>query len=237
MNHLRPGAPVAAGGGKWAAPWMMAVNMQARVLHAPYVRSFEGFDRPWNHLEQLIDDVQVRELAFGSGYVLTGRRGRPRRPGSRAVTGRGRIAGRQVRPDPRHNPDENARPSTRIGCRSAVSAMRVAVHRSPVMRGSSQPGALSPRRTERRFALGLRLRSVTSFGRDLPLGGHGRQAEEIPQSWRITGRRPRRRRPRCRSRAGPGCRGLGHTGSWSADPRATPPLARPAAAPRHPARR
>jgi demethylmenaquinone methyltransferase/2-methoxy-6-polyprenyl-1,4-benzoquinol methylase len=73
MNHLRPGAQVAAGGGKWAAPWMMAVNLQARMLHAPYVRSFEGFDRPWNHLEQLLDDVHVRELAFGSGYVLTGR--------------------------------------------------------------------------------------------------------------------------------------------------------------------
>ena len=56
---------------------MMAVNMQARMLHAPYVRSFEGFDRPWNHLEQLLDDVHVRELAFGSGYVLTGRSSGP----------------------------------------------------------------------------------------------------------------------------------------------------------------
>jgi SAM-dependent methyltransferase len=87
MDHLRPGAPVAAGGGKWAAPWMMAVNLQARMLHAPYVRSFEGFDRPWNHLEQMLDDVHVRELAFGSGYVLTGRSRRSRRPGSRAVQG------------------------------------------------------------------------------------------------------------------------------------------------------
>ena len=87
MNHLRPGAPVAAGGGKWAAPWMMAVNIQARMLHAPYVRSFEGFGRPWNHLEQLLDDVHVRELAFGSGYVLTGRSRRSRRSGSPAVQG------------------------------------------------------------------------------------------------------------------------------------------------------
>jgi hypothetical protein len=46
MDHLRPGAPVAAGGGKWAAPWMVAVNLQARMLHGPYVRSFEGFGRP-----------------------------------------------------------------------------------------------------------------------------------------------------------------------------------------------
>jgi SAM-dependent methyltransferase len=74
VNQLRPGARVAAGGGKWAAPWMVAVNMQAKLLHAPYVRSFDGFDRPWHYLEKLIEDVQVSELAFGSGYVLTGRR-------------------------------------------------------------------------------------------------------------------------------------------------------------------
>ena len=93
MNHMRPGARVAAGGGKWAAPWMVAVNMLARMLHAPYVHSFEGFGRPWNHLEQLIEDVQVRELAFGSGYVLTGRSSRSRRPGSRAAPERGRAGG------------------------------------------------------------------------------------------------------------------------------------------------
>ncbi len=93
LHHLRPGARVAAGGGKWAAPWMLAVNLLARMLHAPYVRSFEGFDRPWHHLEQLIEDVHVRELAFGSGYILTGRSSRSRRPGSRAASGRGRVAG------------------------------------------------------------------------------------------------------------------------------------------------
>jgi protein-L-isoaspartate O-methyltransferase len=73
MDQLRPQAPVAAGGGKWAAPWLVGVNMQARMLHAPFVQSFEGFDRPWHHLEPLIEDVQVQEVAFGSGYVLTGR--------------------------------------------------------------------------------------------------------------------------------------------------------------------
>ena len=73
MSSLRPGAWVAAGGGKWAPPLMVAVNMQVRMLHAPYVRSFEGFDRPWNHLEQLIEGVHVDEMAFGSGYIVTGR--------------------------------------------------------------------------------------------------------------------------------------------------------------------
>src|SRR6266704_4337706 len=74
VTRLRPGAWVAAGGGKWAAPMMVALNSMVSLLHAPYVRDFSGFDRPWRHLEQLVEDVQVRELAFGSGYVMTGRR-------------------------------------------------------------------------------------------------------------------------------------------------------------------
>jgi SAM-dependent methyltransferase len=73
LGRLRPGAWVAAGGGKWAAPLMVAVNMQVRMLHAPYVRSFDGFDRPWDHLEQLIEGVHVEEVAFGGGYIATGR--------------------------------------------------------------------------------------------------------------------------------------------------------------------
>jgi SAM-dependent methyltransferase len=72
LSKLRPGAGVAAGGGKWAAPWMVAVNLPVTMLHAPYVRSFEGFQRPWHHLEQLLVDVHVHEMALGSGYVLTG---------------------------------------------------------------------------------------------------------------------------------------------------------------------
>ncbi len=72
LGKLRPGAGVAAGGGKWAAPWMVAVNLPVTMLHAPYVRSFEGFDRPWHHLEQLLEDVHVRELGLGSGYIMTG---------------------------------------------------------------------------------------------------------------------------------------------------------------------
>jgi hypothetical protein len=32
-----------------------------------------GFSRPWAHLERLLEGLQVRELAFGAGYLLTGR--------------------------------------------------------------------------------------------------------------------------------------------------------------------
>ena len=72
MVELRPGAWVAAGGGKWAAPAMVAVNSMVRMLHAPYVRNFSGFHRPWRYLEHLVEDARVREMAFGSGYVMTG---------------------------------------------------------------------------------------------------------------------------------------------------------------------
>ena len=80
ISKLRPGARVAAGGGKWAAPWMVGVNLQARMMHAPYVRTFEGFGQPWRHLEQLIEDVHVREVALGTGYIMTGQA--PPRPPS-----------------------------------------------------------------------------------------------------------------------------------------------------------
>jgi hypothetical protein len=73
MDSLRPGAWVCAGGGKWAASWMVALNMRVRALHTPYLSTFEGFHRPWSHLERLLDDVRVQELAWGSGYVATGR--------------------------------------------------------------------------------------------------------------------------------------------------------------------
>ena len=72
LATLCPGAWVAAGGGKLAAPLMIAVNSTVMMLHAPYVRDFSGFDRPWRYLEHLVEDVQVREMAFGGGYVMTG---------------------------------------------------------------------------------------------------------------------------------------------------------------------
>ena len=64
---------MAAGGGKWAAPIMVAANMMTSMLHAPYVRSFSGFGRPWVTRKQMVEDVHVREVAFGNGYVMTGR--------------------------------------------------------------------------------------------------------------------------------------------------------------------
>ena len=75
VGSLRPGAWRSASASQplSGAPAMLAVNIQARMLHAPFVSSFEGFDRPWHHLERLVEDVDVREVAFGSGYIMTGK--------------------------------------------------------------------------------------------------------------------------------------------------------------------
>jgi demethylmenaquinone methyltransferase/2-methoxy-6-polyprenyl-1,4-benzoquinol methylase len=50
FRHVRPGARVAATGGKWAAPWLWPLNLLVYQVHAPYVSSFTGFDRPWRNL-------------------------------------------------------------------------------------------------------------------------------------------------------------------------------------------
>jgi len=66
VAHLRPGARIAALGPKWAswrdlwwAPWCVhTVNLLVVTLNQPYVRSFEGFGRPWSHLVRLVPDLQ-----------------------------------------------------------------------------------------------------------------------------------------------------------------------------------
>jgi ubiquinone/menaquinone biosynthesis C-methylase UbiE len=72
LDHLRPGAPVAAAGGKQPGPWMWAWRSWVADLHAPYISDFTGFDKPWARLAQLVPDLRVREVAFGAGYLAVG---------------------------------------------------------------------------------------------------------------------------------------------------------------------
>jgi hypothetical protein len=60
-------------------------------MHGPYVRSFEGFGRPWSHLEQLIEDVHVRQVTFGTGYIMTGDGGHERLPADGQIAARWRT--------------------------------------------------------------------------------------------------------------------------------------------------
>lgn len=73
LSQLRPGAHIASGGGKWAAPWLILLNAYVAALHRPCVRSFEGFDRPWSVLTPYLQDLRITEMAFGTGYVAAAR--------------------------------------------------------------------------------------------------------------------------------------------------------------------
>jgi demethylmenaquinone methyltransferase/2-methoxy-6-polyprenyl-1,4-benzoquinol methylase len=72
LAHVRDGGTVAATGGKWAAPWAVALNAGILALHAPFVRDFTGFDRPWGRLEARLTRMRVQEIAMGGGYLASG---------------------------------------------------------------------------------------------------------------------------------------------------------------------
>ncbi len=74
LGRVRPGGGVAAGGGKWAPAWAIGLNAGVLALHAPYVRDFTGFDRPWTQLAARVPGLRVREVAMGAGYLASGRR-------------------------------------------------------------------------------------------------------------------------------------------------------------------
>ena len=72
LSHVRDGGTVAATGGKWAPPWAIALNAGILALHAPYVRDFAGFDRPWVRLAPRLERMRVQEVAMGGGYLASG---------------------------------------------------------------------------------------------------------------------------------------------------------------------
>jgi ubiquinone/menaquinone biosynthesis C-methylase UbiE len=73
LARVRPGGMVAAGGGKWGPAWAVGLNAGVLALHAPYVRDFAGFDRPWAaHLAPRLNRLRVQEVAMGGGYLASG---------------------------------------------------------------------------------------------------------------------------------------------------------------------
>ncbi len=73
FRHLRPGAWVAASGGKWAPAWKAGLNLCVMALHEPFVTSFKGFAQPWSLLQDFVEDLSVVDVAFGGGYLALGR--------------------------------------------------------------------------------------------------------------------------------------------------------------------
>ena len=98
LSRLRPGARVAAGGGKWAAPWMVGVNLLVRMLHAPYVRSFGGV-RPAVELSGAADRGRPRPRGSVRHRLHRDRPGAPAAPvlaGTRRVLGGAQHGPRQA---------------------------------------------------------------------------------------------------------------------------------------------
>ena len=70
--HARPGARIGAVGGKWGPPWAVGLNALAAGVHAPFIRDFTGFDRPWSHLVDHVADLRIQEIEMGCGYLASG---------------------------------------------------------------------------------------------------------------------------------------------------------------------
>ncbi len=71
---VRPGGRVVAAGAKWAPLWAMPVNVATWFVNLAFITSFEGFERPWDHLARFLRVLQVESLTeyFGGAYVARG---------------------------------------------------------------------------------------------------------------------------------------------------------------------
>jgi SAM-dependent methyltransferase len=77
LEHVREGGRIVAGGPKWA-PWRrfraVSLNLTTWRLNRNCVTTFEGFQRPWSRLADLLPDLHVEEIYFGGGYIASATR-------------------------------------------------------------------------------------------------------------------------------------------------------------------
>jgi hypothetical protein len=75
LRHLRPRARIVAAGPKFVPWWgfdAFSMNFGTWWMNRACVTTFEGFDRPWSHLEPLVDNLDVDEVFGGGGYIASG---------------------------------------------------------------------------------------------------------------------------------------------------------------------
>jgi demethylmenaquinone methyltransferase/2-methoxy-6-polyprenyl-1,4-benzoquinol methylase len=73
VGRVKPDGRVSVSGAKWAPRWALPVNVVVRLVARRYVTTFEGFDRPWSVLDELVPGLKVRPILFGGAYVAWGR--------------------------------------------------------------------------------------------------------------------------------------------------------------------
>jgi SAM-dependent methyltransferase len=71
VAQLRPGARVAAAGVMYPRR-LVPLRPLVRRAARRYVTTLEGLDRPWSHLEGLLDALVVERLLLGTLYVVSG---------------------------------------------------------------------------------------------------------------------------------------------------------------------
>jgi len=70
--HLKPGARVVAAGLKWAPVRTMPLNLFVWNAALRSTSTLEGLARPWSHLEQILQEVEVEQMLGGTVYIAHG---------------------------------------------------------------------------------------------------------------------------------------------------------------------
>jgi ubiquinone/menaquinone biosynthesis C-methylase UbiE len=73
LGRLRRGGRVAAVGPMWAPWWAPAMNLFVWYVTSDYVTTFEGFSKPWSHLEALVPGLEVERHDLAGEYFVWGR--------------------------------------------------------------------------------------------------------------------------------------------------------------------
>jgi SAM-dependent methyltransferase len=77
LEHLREGGRIVAGGPKWV-PWRrsgaLSLNLSTWQLNRECVSTFEGFQRPWSRLAELVPELHIEERNLGDGYIASATR-------------------------------------------------------------------------------------------------------------------------------------------------------------------
>ncbi len=72
ISALRPGGRVVACGSKRPSRWLWPLRAYVKLKARRYVTTFEGFDRPWTILSELLPDLEVEPILMGAAYLAWG---------------------------------------------------------------------------------------------------------------------------------------------------------------------
>jgi SAM-dependent methyltransferase len=72
IGQLGRGARVSVFGGKVPPRWALPLNLAGRAMMARYVTTFEGAERPWSLLEELVPSLTVESSALWPTYLAWG---------------------------------------------------------------------------------------------------------------------------------------------------------------------